>query len=143
MPYQYLDDIATADVAFRASGATLEDVFIGAAEATINVMVEDLGSIDPGERVTIRLEDEQLEMLLFQFLQELIYYKDARKLLLLPGKVTVAEKDQGFSLKADMAGETPDRRKHKLSVDIKAVTMHRFQLRQAARGWEATVVLDI
>ncbi|NTU48413.1 MAG: archease, partial [Syntrophobacteraceae bacterium] len=45
MPYEFLDDIATADVAFQAWGKTLEEMFVSACEATINVMVSDLASI--------------------------------------------------------------------------------------------------
>ena len=47
MSYEYLEDMATADVAFRASGATLEELFQSAAKATTNVMVENLDSIRP------------------------------------------------------------------------------------------------
>ena len=42
MPYEYLEDVATADIAFRAWEPTLEGVFVAAADATMNVMVEDL-----------------------------------------------------------------------------------------------------
>ena len=59
MAYQYLDDVATADIAFRASGETLEEIFFSSAEATMNVMVEDLKSISAVERKTIVLERQQ------------------------------------------------------------------------------------
>jgi SHS2 domain-containing protein len=36
-----------------------------------------------------------------------------------------------------------DPQKHPQNVDVKAVTMHRFQIRQIPQGWEASVVLDI
>jgi hypothetical protein len=42
MPYRFLEDIATADIAFEARGETLEEVFTAAAEATMNVMIESL-----------------------------------------------------------------------------------------------------
>ena len=47
MPYTYLEEIAIADIAFRATGKTEEEVFAAAADATVNVMVEDLDD-DPG-----------------------------------------------------------------------------------------------
>ncbi|HOV88133.1 MAG TPA: archease, partial [Syntrophobacteraceae bacterium] len=40
MPFRYIEDIATADVAFEAWGETLEDLCVAAADATMNVMVE-------------------------------------------------------------------------------------------------------
>ena len=82
MPYRYLEEIAIADVAFEATGRTLEDLFVAAADATTNVMVGDLASIADRERRPIRAEEEAADMLLLDLLQELIYYKDAERLLL-------------------------------------------------------------
>lgn len=45
MPYRFLEDIATADIAFEARGETLEEVFTAVAEATMNVMIESFDSI--------------------------------------------------------------------------------------------------
>ena len=39
MPYAYIDDIAVSDIAFHAWGATLEDTFRAAAEATVRVVM--------------------------------------------------------------------------------------------------------
>ena len=47
MGYHYLDDFATADIAFEAEGESVEQVFVAAAEATMNVMIEELRSIEP------------------------------------------------------------------------------------------------
>ncbi len=77
MPYEYLEEIATADIAFRAWDPSLEGAFVAAADATMNVMVEDLASIRPVVEREIKIENESLETLLFDFLQEFIYYKDA------------------------------------------------------------------
>ena len=73
MPYQYLEDIATSDAAFEAWGDTLEDMFLAAADATMNVMVENLDGIADKERRMIRVEAEAIDLLLFQLLQELIF----------------------------------------------------------------------
>ena len=71
MAYQYLDDMSTADVAFRAWGSTLPKMFISAGDALMNVMVEDLQTIDRREERSIDLADSTIDMLLFQFLQEI------------------------------------------------------------------------
>ena len=92
MPYEFLEDVATADIAFSAWGKTLEETFRAAADATMNVMVEELDAIQPKEKRELRLENDQLDMLLFDFLQELIYYKDSEKLMLRIPQVRVQEK---------------------------------------------------
>ncbi|RMG44872.1 MAG: archease [Acidobacteria bacterium] len=143
MPYRYLDDIATADVAFEAWGPTLEELFVAAAAATMNVMVEDLNTIAHREHRTIQVEADAVDMLLFEFLQELIYYKDAQRLLLRVSQVRIDRRDDHFLLQAEAYGEEIDPRKHELLVDVKAVTLHRFQVERTADGWRAMVILDI
>ncbi|MGD0233193.1 MAG: archease [Syntrophorhabdales bacterium] len=143
MPYQYRDDIATADVAFEAWGTSVEEVFISAADATMNVMVEDLGTIGRSLELPIELEHDQLDLLLFSFLNELIFLKDARQLLLRVESLSIKSANSKFILKGVVYGEGIDAQKHPLRVDVKAVTLHRFSLQQTDAGWEAFVILDI
>ena len=142
MPYQYLDDIATADVAFLATGTSLEELFSAAGDALMNVMVADLAAILRRDTVTVDLEETDLDLLLFSFLQELIYYKDARQLLLRTSRIAITEVD-GTHLRSILSGERIDPLRHKLDVDVKAVTLYRFRVEKVGEGWEAQVILDI
>src|SRR3982751_717538 len=81
MPYNYLEDIGTADIAFEATGRDLAELFRDAADATVNVMIDNLESIQPGDAREIKLSNDEIDMLLFDLLQELIYFKDAELLL--------------------------------------------------------------
>ncbi len=143
MPYRYRDDVALADVAFEAWGATVEEVFIAAADATMNVMVSDLDAIRRTAQVSVALERETIDLLLFSFLNELVFYKDARQLLLRAEIVSIAQGASGFTLTGVLEGERIDHERHPLSVDVKAVTLHQFSLRRSDNGWEAFVILDI
>jgi SHS2 domain-containing protein len=143
MLYRYVEDIATADVAFEAWGDTLEEMFVAAADATMNVMVSDLNAIARVELRTLQATAEELDMLLFELLQELIFYKDAERLLLRVPNVHIEAQSGQFALRAEAYGEEIDPEKHDLIVDIKAVTLHRFKVEQTPRGWEAFVILDI
>lgn len=143
VPYRYLPDIATADVAFEATGASVEEMFAAAADATMNVMVEDLSTIVPGERRAIDVSSESLDMLLFEFLQELIFYKDAEQLLLRAPRVSVESDGGTYRLSAEAEGERIDTARHPFNVDVKAVTLHRFRVEETPDGWRATVILDI
>jgi len=141
--YTYLEDAATADVAFRATHTSLPGLFIAAADATMNVMIEDLDSIRPEVSRRIALENGSLEMLLYDFLQELIYYKDAEQLVLRVHDVSVENMNRGHLLRADARGETLNRARHRTRVDVKAVTLHDFSLARSAERWEALVILDV
>ncbi|GFO70773.1 archease [Geomonas limicola] len=144
MPYEFRGDIAHADIAFDASGSTLEELFSAAAEATLKVMAEDPTAVRPTETVRVSLAEESLEMLLFEFLNELIFYKDARRLLLRPQWLEIgSEGVDSYQLQAALQGEEIDACRHQLDTDVKAVTMLRLSVHQVPGGWQATVVLDV
>ncbi|MBI2360235.1 MAG: archease [Deltaproteobacteria bacterium] len=143
MPYKYLEDVAIADVAFEAWGATLEELFTAAAEATMNIMVADLATITSGEKRKIALEEENLDLLLFNFLQELVFYKDAERLLLRVAKVRIEQGDGIVRVEAELYGEELNPRKHDLGVDVKAITLHQFQVEHSAGAWRANVIVDV
>ena len=143
MPYEFLEDIATADIAFRAWGKNLEETFTAASDATMNVMVEDLDSILPVERRKLQLQNEALDMLLFDLLQELIYYKDTKKLMLRIHQIQIKKEDGRHVLKAIAMGEKLDPKRHATRADVKAVTLHSFQLIETDQGWETQIILDI
>lgn len=143
MSYEFLEDIAIADIAFRAWGENLEELFIAAGDATVNAMIDNLDAIELKETRTFTLENDALDLLLFNFLQEFVYYKDSELLLLRAQQVQIEEKNSEYHLSAVTQGETLDRDRHEQRVDVKAVTLHRFQLEKTDDGWTALVILDI
>jgi SHS2 domain-containing protein len=143
MSYEFLEDVAIADIAFRAWGKNLEELFRAAGDATINVMIENLDSIEPKETRTFSLENDELDLLLFNFIGELIYYKDSEQMLLRAQQVQIEDKNGKQQLSAVAQGENLDPNRHQQRVDVKAVTLHRFQLEKTNDGWTAMVILDI
>jgi SHS2 domain-containing protein len=143
MPYEFLDDIAIADIAFQATGKDLPELFQAAGDAVINTMIENLDAIDPHQSRTFQIENDALDLLLFKFLEEFVYYKDSEQLLLRAQQVEIAEKAGGYHLRAIAQGEPLDPKRHHQRVDVKAVTLHRFQLQQTEECWMALVILDI
>ncbi|MEK7870775.1 MAG: archease [Nitrospirota bacterium] len=143
MPYRFLEDLATADIAFEATGKTIEELFTEAALATTNVMVRDLKKIQEKERREIKVEADAIDMLLFNFLQEIIFYKDAEQLIFFRYDVKIKQEDPHFKLEAKLYGERLDMNKHDLIVDVKAVTLHKFEVKKTDAGWETVVILDI
>jgi len=143
MPYRFMEDIAIADVAFEAWGRSREEMFTAAADALLNVMVAKPDTILESEEVKIRLENSALDMLLFNFLGELIFFKDSRLLLLRIKSAIIEFIDGNYTLTAVARGERIDPSRHPLTVDVKAVTLHRFSVQETEDGWRTEVVLDI
>jgi protein archease len=143
MPYKFLEEIGTADIAFEATGRNLSELFADAADATTNVMIDNLDAIEPRETRQIELSNDKIDMLLFDFLQELIYLKDAKRLLLRVRDAQIDKKEGKYFLKAEAAGETLDAARHHQRADVKAVTLHDFSVEKENGRWKATVLLDI
>ena len=92
---------------------------------------------------TVTLEAESAEMLLFDFLQELVFLKDRDQTLLRVDRITIKPVTDAYRLEAVLSGDVLDYDRHDLIVDVKAVTLHLFRLMQRRDGWQARVVLDI
>jgi SHS2 domain-containing protein len=142
-PYRFREDVAMADAAFEAWGATLEELFAAAADATTNTMAENLEGIEDRQRRAIRIEEQSADLLLYRLLEELIYLKDAEGLLLRVPAVRIRHREGALLLEAEARGEPLDPSRHRLQADVKAVTLHRLRVERTPRGWEASVVLDI
>jgi len=143
MSYRYLEDVSIADVAFEAEGRTLEEMFCSAGLAVTNTMVKDLKSVKNKVKKTIKLESDTVEKLLFNFLQEFVYWKDAKQLLFSKINIKIERKKKTYSLSAVLSGERLDMHKHELTVDVKAITMHLFSVKQEGKKWKCRVVLDV
>jgi SHS2 domain-containing protein len=143
MGYRLLEGLTRADVAFRAEEADLEELFRTAWRATLELMLPDASTLRARERRGIALANPAADLLLFDFLGELIYYKDAEGLLLGLARLAVEGTPGGYRLRAEAAGEPADPARHELGVDVKAVTLHRLAVERTPEGWQATVVLDV
>ena len=137
--YKFFDH--TADVLFEAYGKTLNELFENAALASQETQA-DLKGIKQKITKKINLKNESIEMLLFDFLQELIYLKDKDKLLFSKFKVNI-KKNKEYTLIATAHGEELDMKKHELKVDVKAVTLHLFEVKKVKGKWKAHIILDI
>ena len=143
MAYKYLEEIGTADIAFEATGRDLPELFSEAADATTNVMIDNIEAIQPRQTRQIELSNDKLDMLLFDLLQELIFLKDAERLLLRIREVQIDDRAEMYLVKATAEGETLDVERHHQRADVKAVTLHDFSVERTEGGWKARVLLDI
>jgi SHS2 domain-containing protein len=143
MSYKYVEGLTMADVAFLAKGSTLGKMFESAGLATTNVMVKDLKVVKKKITKKIKLESDSIEKLLFEFLQEFVYWKDKDMLLFSDVSVDLTENKGKYILTGALSGDKIDLKKHEMLVDIKAVTWHKFSVEKKGKNWQCQVVLDI
>ena len=140
MKYKFLEH--TADVMFEAYGKNLNALFANAALAVFEVQC-DLKKVGNKIKKKIKLKNENAENLLFDFLEELIYLKDAKYILFGKFRVEIKKIRDNYILDALAYGEKINPEKHELKTDVKAVTLHEFFLKKTSKGWKCRVLLDI
>lgn len=144
MPYRFLEGVTFADVAFEATGRTLPRLFEESAMAVTATMVADPKKIRPKVLRKVELEAANPESLLHDFLEELVFLKDAQLLVFGSTKVSIAKAGGKLLLKAVLKGEKIDPDRHQMLVDVKAVTWHEFSLKsRPGGGFAARAVLDV
>ena len=129
----------TADLGLRIRAADLDTLFAEAAVALFAVLVEDLDTVHATIRIEIDLTGSDRELLLFDWLQELLYRFDAEHLLFARFEVKV----RPDSLSGTAWGEKLDRERHELAHEVKAVTYHGLKVEETSDGWLAEVIVDI
>lgn len=132
----------TADVLFVARADTLPELFRECALAVEETMI-DVSSVKAKEKVKILAESKDIENLLHDFLEELVFFKDYKQLLFSKFDIEILEKKGGYALACFAYGEKLDVARHDPRVDVKAVTRHEFEVIKDKQSWKAKVLLDI
>ena len=141
MPFKYVEDVATADIAVEIRADSLEELFVEAANAVFDSM-GDVKKVNSTVKKEIRLQNRELDKLLFDWLAEIILLKDRDEMLFSKAAVEITGKTP-YSLEGSVQGEKIDLEKHELRNDVKAVTFHQFKLEKHNGRWNAFIVLDI
>jgi SHS2 domain-containing protein len=109
----------TADVGVKAYGKTVAEAFEHAAEAMFDIITDQSPIASIGE-YDIQLEAPDHEQLLVDWLSKLLFLNGAENLVFGKFEVTIT----GNRLSAHVFGEKYNTKKHKMGVEIKAVTYH-------------------
>src|SRR6478752_2982421 len=92
--FHFLDDVATADLAFDAVGDSLQDLFQGATNALIETLA-DPQTVRPSWQQAIARTDEDPAVLLFDWLSDLVYWKDAAGVVFSKAHVALTHRPDG------------------------------------------------
>ncbi len=139
---RFLEDIAMADAAFEVEGDSVEEMFRGATQAVLESMANPATVSGGWERV-IERADMDLSSLLFDWLSDLVYWKDAAGVVFREAPLTVMREGDGWLLRGRLIGAPVDHRTQELHADVKGVTKHLYRVTEEAGRWKALVVLDV
>jgi len=139
MAYQFLEDVTLADVAFEATGKDLSELFQSAGQAVIDSLANP-ETVKPNIVKVIEMQNNDVERLLFEFLEEIVFLKDKDAIVF--HDVAVEVNEHVMTLKATLRGDDIKYEEQELHQDVKAVTMHNYKVEKNGE-WKTHVVLDI
>ena len=127
-----------ADVGIRGRGATLAEAFEQAALALTGIVTDT--EIAAETAVDVTCEAPDVEMLLVEWLNAIIYEMAVRNMIFGQYKVTLSD----TSLQGAMWGETVDQAKHSPACEPKGATYTALHVVQEADGtWSAACIVDV
>ena len=126
----------TADLAIRAYGRDMKELFANAAYGMFSAMGIDLEAVRPTLRREMCLEAPDREALLVDWLNELLYLHETEGESYADFDIRALSETE---LRASIMGTKGDGTK----VVIKAATFHDLKVERIDKGYVATIVFDI
>ena len=128
-----------ADMGIRGFGDTRDEAFAQAALA-MTAIVTPPEKIKPKTIVEVICEEDDDEMLLWYWLNAVLYEMDTRNMLF--NRFEIQAFDGG--LRAKLIGQEIDIRKHNPAVGVKAATYADLKVQQRRDGqWIAQCIVDV
>lgn len=140
--FRFLEEVAWADIGFEAEGESVEEVFRGATQALLESMANP-ATVSGGWNRAIEQRAVDPSALLFDWLSEVVYWKDAAGVVFREAPLMVTRDGEGWLLRARLIGAPVDQQTQELHADVKGVTKHLYDLKQTGERWKACVVLDV
>lgn len=129
----------TADIGLRVRTDSLNGLMEDAAAGLFSIIVANLSDVKHVETRRFQLPGAEPDLLLFDWLTELLYAFDAEQFVLAASEVQV----DGAGLKAECHGERLDAARHRMEHEVKAITYHGLAVQRGGDSWLAEVIVDI
>lgn len=124
--FEYFD--VTADIGFYAFGKNLNEAFENAGLAMFNI-ISDTTNISQDKSVTFEITSEDEVSLLYDYLEELLFYHEIEFALFSAFDVNIEKINENYYLTATIKGEDIDWDKHERNCEIKAITFHQMEVK--------------
>jgi SHS2 domain-containing protein len=137
--YKFFDH--TADIGVEVTGRTRKDLFVNAAEALFDVMIENkTGEKSAKRQKKITVEGADVADLLINFLREILYLFNGEKFITVRCEIIQFSNKE---LQARLKGGSFNSKKHLIKTEIKAVTYSGVTVEKVKFGWRARVIFDV
>ena len=137
LKYQIIDH--TADLGIIVEGEDEKNLFIRAAQAMTDLMIEG----DIVEKTVVRdvsLQGDDFPDLMVKWLGEILYLFNGEKLVVHSIEITSIN---SIMLRSTLTLSSFEPKHHEVKREIKAVTYHQICVDKVNDGWQARIIFDI
>ena len=128
----------TADIRMAVHGSSVGELFLNAAQGLTSLLARESQGL-PDTDLEFRLEADNIEELLVDWLRELLFHHETRGFILVSADIKELSET---TLRAKLAGRTRGPEEEP-EIEIKAVTYHRLSIQKNDTGYAVTIVFDI
>lgn len=128
----------TADYGLKVRAKTVEGIFEQTAKGMYS-LITNPDKVETKRSIEIELKGDDIESLLVDFINELLFYTETEGFLLKDLNVSL----NGNNLKALCRGENFDSERHEIVEAVKAATYHMLKIERKNEGLEATIIFDV
>lgn len=138
-PFEVLEH--TADIGLRVWGGSLEEVFANAALGLAEILGRRAEGSADGSPVAVRVTSTDLEALLVEWLNEILFELEHRDVCLAGARVREVRAGEEPAVEGELlvleCPEVPE------GTEVKAATYHQLSVRAEDGGYRATVYFDV
>lgn len=142
--FEWLDH--TADLKFKCYGKNLGELFENCSLALFSAMT-DIEKLKGSKSVKFKVRGEDLESLLYEFLEKMIYIRDVEHLFLKKVRIDRIMKNKEYIVEGNVYGDPVEDWPEIRYLDVKSMTYNDLKIEKIRMNgrvqWEATFVLDI
>lgn len=138
MKYEFLEH--TADIKFIVYGKSLKSIFENSVLAIAEFLTKS-EKIESVKTKRFKISSRDYEELLYNFIDEIIYFLDAENFISSKAEVKIENKKDKIILRAILFGD--DAKNYKNLDSIKSATYSEMYVKKKMGEWEAQVVVDV
>ncbi len=142
-PYEIIEH--TADLGIKVYGRNLNSLFLNAAQAMFEIMVEttkkeSIFHREERKKFLVNRQGNNVEEVFVAWLSELLYLFATEGLIMEKAEL---QKVDSSGVQAEISGRIFSPDSYRIKTEIKAVTYHELEVKQTDKGYEAQAIFDV
>ena len=135
----------TADIGIKAYGKNLKELFLNAARAMFEIMIEvtkrkPIFAKIEHKKCLLNKQGNNIEEILVAWLSELLYLFSSEGLIM--ERANIHRLDSSC-IQAEVTSKIPKPDFYRIKTEIKAVTYHELEIKKTEHSFEAQVIFDV